>query len=91
MFYCDCLFWWVGIGVGRGDCSKWVGLHVTALKMKIYSYFHVNKNPYSLHVSKNLDPFQVLEEWNLFNLATTGLERYQIIKYSIYQMVPLMT
>jgi len=51
MFYCDGLFWRVGTGEGGGDCTKWVGLHVTAVKAKIYSYFLVTKNPYPQHVS----------------------------------------
>ena len=33
----------------------------------------------------------MLVQYNLFIVATTGLEMCQIIKYSIYQTVPLLT
>jgi len=41
MFFCD--FFWEGV---EGVCTRWVGLHVIAEKMKIYSHLHVAKNSY---------------------------------------------
>jgi hypothetical protein len=32
--------------VGGRVCARWVGLHVIAEKMKVYSYLLVVKNPY---------------------------------------------
>jgi hypothetical protein len=39
------------MGAGGRECTEWVGLQVIVEKMKIYSYFHVTKNPYPQHVS----------------------------------------
>jgi hypothetical protein len=51
MFYCHCLFWRLGTGVGGRGCAKYVDLQVIAEKTKIYSYFCVTKNPYPERVS----------------------------------------
>jgi len=46
MFYCDCFFCGVGVGVGGRVSTGSVGLCVIAEKMKIYPHLHVVKNPY---------------------------------------------
>jgi len=46
MFCCDCFFLGGAGWVGGKVCTRWVGLHVTAEKIKIYSYFHIVKNAY---------------------------------------------
>ena len=50
-----------GFGGGFGKvCSRWVGLHVIAENMKIYSYPHVLKNPYPQDDSRRADKFKGL-------------------------------
>jgi hypothetical protein len=45
---------WCGGGVwcevGK-VCTKWVGVHIIAEEMKIYSYIHVGKFPYPQYIS----------------------------------------
>jgi hypothetical protein len=59
--------------------------------MKIYCYIHVGKDPYPQDVPQVIDKFHVLAQYNLFNLAPTGLERCQSVKYCVYQTIPLLT
>ena len=41
----------VVVGVVGRVCTGWVGLHVIAEKKKMYSYLHVDGNPYPQDVS----------------------------------------
>jgi len=77
------------MGVGRRVCTRWVGLHVIAEKLKIYSYIHVVKNPYPQIDSYRPDKFKCLYSrisliWHPQNWRGTGFLNIPFIKQHLY-------
>ena len=75
--------------MGRRVCTRWVGLHVIAEKLKIYSYIHVVKNPYPQIDSYRPDKFKCLYSrisliWHPQNWRGTGFLNIPFIKQHLY-------